>query len=147
MKKQSGFTLIELMIVVAIIAILAAIAIPAYNNYIRESRMAKVTSHYDEAVRSIRAEFAKRAAEAARAGSGSLTALTQPGLVNVVNPQNHLAPDGNLAFVDANMAAGSNGSVGIQLTNATVGSEVVMVSRPNYLNLAPATVEVDATEM
>jgi len=46
-KNKKGFTLIELMIVVAIVGILAAIAIPAYLDYTKKAKMAETLNAFD----------------------------------------------------------------------------------------------------
>lgn len=65
-KKNGGFTLVELIVVIAILAILAGIAVPAYSGYITKAQDAAVVTELDAI---------QTAVQAANATAGSITTI------------------------------------------------------------------------
>lgn len=126
---QKGFTLIELMIVVAIIGILAAVALPAYQDYTVRARASEVLL----------------AASSARTSVTELCQMNNgcSGIVNITIASSKFVADGlvrsaGTIVVSAQSAIGTNAFI-VTLTPSWTGQTVNWVCNANLHKYAPAS--------
>ena len=159
-KVQEGFTLIELMIVIAIIGILAAIAIPAYQNYTIRSQVTEGLSLADGWKTSISEYFAQNGsfptcsttAAAGKAGCISVSGVSSGKYVSAVSIT-AVAPGGQIKISYGGPQASTKLSTGPLVLDLSPGldsnQDVVWVcgtaTVPALIAAGPSPPPADAT--
>lgn len=110
--KQSGFTLIELMIVIAIIGILAAIAVPQYRTYTNKAKYAEVVSATGPFKIGVELCYLNTATYACQASTGEI-------------PPNITTPNGFVGAVTVTPATG--------VITATSSASIAVTPAPTYI--------------
>ena len=115
---QKGFTLIELMIVVAIIGILAAVAIPAYQDYTVKSKWASNIADVEGIKQAVKSCLSDQAGDGSKCAT--LTAVQAYGFAGSVLPKpNYATAAVTLVGAAPTTPADGDGTVTIKFTGTT----------------------------
>ena len=120
-SNQKGFTLIELMIVIAIIGILAAVALPAYQDYTVRARMSEPLAKLGEAKNAVTEFFIANGSLPADAAAAGLATTVDTELVDSIA----VANNGNITVTlsaDAGWGDAASKTVLLSLVDSSSGS-------------------------
>lgn len=127
-RAQAGFTLLELMVVVAIAGILMAVAIPAMGNFIRNGRITAAANDVMAALHFTRSEAIKRRQPVTLCTS--VNALNADGSANTVDPAcaDSEFLTGWIVFVDLNQDGVRDAGDTILLNHGPMNAEITAAS-------------------
>ena len=118
---QKGFTLIELMIVVAIIGILAAVAIPAYGDYTARAQAAEAFTLMD-GVKTPLTELYTSNGDFFIGGASGITAITSGKYVNLLSAGSTISPAPGTSLTSVQADFRNSGISSRLLTNNATGN-------------------------
>lgn len=132
--RRKGYTLIELMIIVAVIALLAVLALPLYSSYAGAAQAAKILHHYDQAVRETQQVLINDRTRLSF-NQPSRAPRSTAGWIESLSDELSTAPGGGPAFVASTTGDPDRGAIGVLFDLA---AERIALTRPAYEGLAAA---------